>query len=276
MEKQFTQVWAHRGASGHAPENTLTAFRIAADMGADGVELDVQLTKDGRLVVIHDETIDRVSDGTGRVKDYTLAELKRFNFNKKGITKPLFMEIPTLEETLETLHGTDLIVNIELKTGVFFYQGVEEKAVRAVRARNMGERVIYSSFNHYSVTRVKELDPSAKTGLLFGGGVIVTAEVCEKLGVTASHPDMGALRHPRLLRDARARGVKVHAWTANAEADLRYCFEHRVDAVVTNFPDAAIRIRDEYHRSSSPSSSPGSSSSPSSSGSDSPQSGSAV
>ncbi|MDR1245553.1 MAG: glycerophosphodiester phosphodiesterase [Clostridiales Family XIII bacterium] len=246
MEKQFTQVWAHRGASGCAPENTLTAFRIAADMGADGVELDVQLTKDGRIVVIHDETIDRVSDGSGRVKDYTLAELKRFNFNKKGITPPLFTEIPTLEEVLELLSDTGLTVNIELKTGLFFYEGIEEKTLSAVRSRGMEERVIYSSFNHYSVMRVKALAPTAKTGLLFGGGVIVTAETCERLGVTASHPDIGALRYPGFIRDAKARGLKVHAWTANDEASMRFCFENRVDAMVTNFPDRAALIRSEY------------------------------
>jgi glycerophosphoryl diester phosphodiesterase len=246
MEKRPTQIWAHRGASGHAPENTLTAFRMAAEMGADGVELDVQLTRDGRLIVIHDESIDRVSDGAGPVASYGLAELKRFNFNKKGITKPLFMEAPTLEEVCEALSGTGLVVNIELKTGLCFYEGIEEKAADVVRAYNMEERVIYSSFNHYSVLRMKERAPAARTGLLFGGGVIVAAEACERLGITAAHPDMSALRYPGLIRDAKARGVKLHAWTANEDADLRFCFESGVDAVITNFPDRALRIRGEY------------------------------
>jgi glycerophosphoryl diester phosphodiesterase len=241
-----TQIWAHRGASGHAPENTRTAFRIAAEMGADGVELDVQLTKDGRLVVIHDERIDRVSDGSGYVKDYTLAELKAFNFNKKGITMPLFMEIPTLEEALETLKDAKLVVNIELKTSLCFYEGIEEKTLSAVRAYGMEDLAIYSSFNHYSVMRIKELEPSARTGLLFGGGIIVAAEACEKLGVTAVHPDIGTLRCPGLIRDAKARGVKIHAWTANEDADLRFCFESGVDAVCTNFPDRARAIGREY------------------------------
>jgi glycerophosphoryl diester phosphodiesterase len=241
-----TQIWAHRGASGHAPENTRAAFRIAAEMGADGVELDVQLTKDGRLVVIHDETIDRVSDGAGYVKDYTLAELKAFNFNKKGITPPLFAEIPTLEETFEALAGARLVVNIELKTGLCFYGGIEEKTAAVVRAHGMEDRVIYSSFNHYSVMRMKELAPAARTGLLCGGGIIACAEACERLGVTALHPDIPALRYPGFVRDAKARGVKIHAWTANEEADLRVCFESGLDAVVTNFPDRALAIRREY------------------------------
>ena len=94
MDQEKTKVWAHRGASGYAPENTLDAFRKAVEMGADGIELDVQMTKDGELVVIHDETIDRVSNGKGWVKDYTYEELKKFNFNKthQEYTKE---EIPT-------------------------------------------------------------------------------------------------------------------------------------------------------------------------------------
>jgi glycerophosphoryl diester phosphodiesterase len=215
-------------------------------MGADGVELDVQCTKDGRLAVIHDETTDRVSNGTGYVGDFTLAELKAFNFNKKGITKPLFMEMPTLDEVLETLSGTGLVVNIELKTGLCFYEGIEEKTLAAVRAFGMEDRVIYSSFNHCSVMRLKGLAPAAKTGFLCGGGIIACAAACESLGVTAVHPDMRALRYPGFIRDAKSRGVKIHAWTANGEEDLRFCFESGIDAVVTNFPDKALAIRREY------------------------------
>ena len=100
--KRTTKVWAHRGASAYAPENTLEAFLLAAEQGADGVELDVQLTKDGEMVVVHDEEIDRVSDGSGFVKDYTLAELKTLNFNK---THPEYQDvkIPTLREVYEAL-----------------------------------------------------------------------------------------------------------------------------------------------------------------------------
>ena len=107
-------VWAHRGASGYAPENTLEAFQLAIEQKADGVELDVQLSKDGVLVVIHDESLDRVSDGRGYVKDYTLQELKSFNFNKMhpeyGIVR-----IPTLEEVYALLKNTGLTINTELK-----------------------------------------------------------------------------------------------------------------------------------------------------------------
>ena len=118
MNQEKTKVWAHRGASGYAPENTLDAFRKAVEMGADGIELDVQMTKDGELVVIHDETIDRVSNGKGWVKDYTYEELKKFNFNKTHLeyTKE---EIPTLEQVYLLIKPTNLTINVEIKTGIY-------------------------------------------------------------------------------------------------------------------------------------------------------------
>ena len=119
-------IWAHRGASGTMPENTLESFKKAAELGADGVELDIQLTKDDEIVVIHDEKIDRTSDGKGWVKDYTLEELRGFNYNR---TKPEYehADIPTMREVFELLKPTDLFINIEIKTGVFFYEKIEEK-----------------------------------------------------------------------------------------------------------------------------------------------------
>ena len=121
------KIWAHRGASGYAPENTLEAFKLAAEMGADGVELDVQLTKDGEVVVVHDERIDRVSDGSGLVAEYTLEELRQFNFNKMHPEFAEICRIPTLREVLECLKDTGLTVNVELKTGINFYEGIENK-----------------------------------------------------------------------------------------------------------------------------------------------------
>ena len=142
-----TKVWAHRGASAYAPENTLEAFLLAAEQGADGVELDVQLTKDGEMVVVHDEEIDRVSDGSGFVKDYTLAELKILNFNK---THPEYQDvkIPTLREVYEALKPTGVTINVELKTGIFWYKDLEKKVLELTKEMEMEDRVIYSSFNH--------------------------------------------------------------------------------------------------------------------------------
>lgn len=143
-------VWAHRGASGYAPENTLAAFEKAVELGADGVELDIQLTKDDEIVVIHDEKIDRTSDGEGWVKDYTLEELRGFNYNR---TKPEYehADIPTMREVFELLKPTGLFINIEIKMGVFFYEKIEEKILALTKEMDMEDRVCYSSFNHYTV-----------------------------------------------------------------------------------------------------------------------------
>ena len=188
MDQEKTKVWAHRGASGYAPENTLDAFRKAVEMGADGIELDVQMTKDGELVVIHDETIDRVSNGKGWVKDYTYEELKKFNFNKTHLeyTKE---EIPTLEQVYRLIKPTNLTINVEIKTGIVFYPGIEERVLELTERLGMKERVIYSSFNHYTIRKIKELDPQAKTGMLYEDGIIDAVDyACDVVKADALHP----------------------------------------------------------------------------------------
>lgn len=122
INTEGTKVWAHRGASGYAPENTLEAFKKAEKMKADGVELDVQLTKDGELVVIHDETVDRVSGEKGFVKDYTLKELKRLNVSKHMPSYDKKTRIPTLDEVFDLLKNTEMTINIELKNGIVQYK----------------------------------------------------------------------------------------------------------------------------------------------------------
>ena len=165
MDAEMIQVWAHRGASGYAPENTLDAFRKAIEMGADGIELDVQLTKDGTVVVIHDEVIERVSDGSGLVQDYTYEELKKFNFNR---THPEYEheQIPTLEEVYQLIRPTGLVINVEMKTSNIFYEDMEDKVLELTERYGMTDRVIISSFNHYTVRSMKEKCPQIKTGAL--------------------------------------------------------------------------------------------------------------
>ena len=133
-------VYAHRGASAYAPENTLLSFQKAVDMNADGVELDIQLTKDGEIVVIHDEWLDRTSNGTGWVKDYTLEELKELEFNQ-NFPELGHASIPTMQEVLDLLKPTKLRIDIELKTGIVFYEGLEEKILKLVKDYDMESRV---------------------------------------------------------------------------------------------------------------------------------------
>ena len=246
MDQERTKVWAHRGASGYVPENTLDAFQKAVEMGADGIELDVQMTKDGELVVIHDETIDRVSDGKGWVKDYTYAELKKFNFNK---THPEYEreEIPTLEQVYLLIKPTNLMINVEIKTGIVFYPEIEERVLELTESLGMSDRVVYSSFNHYTIQKIKKLKPEAETGMLYEDGIVNAVDyACDILKADALHPADFNVWYPEFLDQCRKRNRRVHVWTVNDEQQMRTFCEAGVDAIITNYPYIAKSVTDDY------------------------------
>lgn len=245
-----TKIWAHRGASGwdrqYAPENTVPAFERAVKMGADGIETDVQLTKDGVLVLAHDETIDRVSDGSGWLKDYTLKELRGFSFSK---THPEFgrVEIPTLEDLLCLLQDTDLELNLELKSSVLYYEGLEEKTADLVHEMGMDERVIYSSFSHYSVKKAmaycKEKGYPTRFGILSGQLIGQAAAYVQGLGADAYHPP-AAQMDEKTLAECHERGLKVHLWTIDMKSEIKRWAELGADAIITDCPDSGRRVVD--------------------------------
>ena len=228
------KIWAHRGASGHAPENTMPAFELAYKMGADGIELDVQLTKDGVPVVIHDERIDRVCDGTGFVRDYTLEQLQAFNANKNF---PAYgkVPIPTLEEVYAFVKSTDMTINVELKNSVYFYDKLEEKVLELTHRMGVEDRIIYSSFNHYSMCRLKELKPDAKIAFLYSDGILDIADYVDKYKGCAAHPAIKNTEYPDVVKACHDKGIKVHVWTVNEAADIERMRELGVDAVITNY-----------------------------------------
>ena len=236
-----TKIWAHRGASGYAPENTLEAFELAIHQNADGIELDIQLTKDGELVVAHDEKIDRVTDGTGWIKNYTLKELKQFRFNR---THPEFTNacIPTLKEVYELMQPTNLTVNVELKTSICFYPGIEEKALKLAKDMQMEEQIIYSSFNHYTLKTLIELDSSVRTGLLYEDGWINVPAYGNNIGVNALHPATYLLQYPDFLKDCKKYNLPLHVWTVNTKEHMEKLMNLGVDAIITDFPDIARKI----------------------------------
>ena len=134
------RVFAHRGYSGKYPENTMLAFREAEKVGADGIELDVQLTKDGQIVIIHDETLNRTTNGKGYVKDYTLAELKALDASVIKGTEFSPQRIPTLEEYCDWVKGTGLVTNVELKSSIVYYPELEEKTAEMIKAFGLEDR----------------------------------------------------------------------------------------------------------------------------------------
>ncbi|SHO48767.1 glycerophosphodiester phosphodiesterase family protein [Anaerocolumna xylanovorans] len=240
-----TKVWAHRGASAYAPENTLPAFALAVGLGSDGIELDVQLTKDGVPVVIHDEAINRVSDGMGNVWDYTLEEIKSFNFNMQF---PAYgkVEIPTLEEVYNLLQDEEVTVNLELKNHIYFYEGLEEKVLKLALKYKMEDRIVYSSFNHSSMIHLKKLQDDVKVAFLYGDGFIDIAGYARKNGAYAIHPEIANIKYPRFLEECREKDVRVHVWNVNERADIKRMAEARVDAVITNYPDRAGQIVESF------------------------------
>ena len=232
-------IYGHRGASGYAPENTLEAFELAAQQGAHGVELDVHLSRDGELVVAHDETIERVSDGTGRLCDHSLSELKRLRFNK---THPEYQNarIPTLGEVFELLAPTGLKVNVELKNSLIDYPDLEARCVELAARMGMTQRVLYSSFNHHSLLRLKAIDPSIPCGILYECTMVKPWEYAHALGMNALHPHFSDLLIPGECDSAHALGLEVNPWTVNEEADILMACRAGADRLITNYPDRAL------------------------------------
>ncbi len=238
-------VWAHRGASGYLPENTLPAFEKAIEMGADGIELDIHKTKDGQLVVIHDEKIDRTSNGTGKVSDYTLEELRKYNYNKLH-PECKHADIPTMREVFEIIKPTDLFINIELKTGVVFYEDIEKDIIAMTKEFEMEDRVLYSSFNHYSIMKIKELDKDARTGFLYMDGTLNMPEYGRDHGVEALHPALYNVQYPNYVEKCHEYGLKINTWTVNSKQYMKMACDMGLDGIITNYPDQALEIVNSY------------------------------
>lgn len=243
MVKNF----AHRGFSGKYPENTMLAFRKAVEEpGCDGIELDVHLSKDGEVVIIHDEKIDRTCvNGTGLVKDYTLAELKQFDVSAKFAGECEPQQIPTLREYFQLVKDTHIVTNIELKTGIFEYHGIEQKVWDLIREFGLEEKIIISSFNHFSIRRFKELCPTMKCGLLTETWMIDAGAYVERCGADYLHPIFYNMIE-EVVAEVKSHGIGINTWTVNEEEDIRLMIDRGVDSIIGNFPDRVTRIRKEY------------------------------
>ena len=233
----MTTVWAHRGASAKAPENTLAAFRLAHELGADGVELDVQLTADGQVVVIHDETLDRTTTGRGPVGTRTLREIKTLDASNdlrgyQGET------VPTLEEVLALVGPTGMSINIELKNSVEPYPGLEAAVLRIVNAAGIADRVIYSSFNHISATQLARSSQPSRVGLLFSDVLAEPWDYAQRLDMAALHPHWKYVQFvPETIERCHALGLAINVWTVDSPDMVRRLADLGADAVITNRPD---------------------------------------
>lgn len=229
------KIYAHRGYSAKYPENTLAAFRATAMLPIEGVEFDVHLTTDSRVVVIHDEKIDRTSNGSGYVKDMTLNELRQYDYGSWFSKEFAGEAIPTLAEVLEVFKDTHHHINIELKSDVFVYAGMEELVLNEVKAQGMLDRVVISSFDHEAVNRISKLAPDVENAALFVNMILNVAKYQEKLPAKALHVSLPtAVRKPVL--DAISEGSIVRVWTVNETKYLEPLLHIGVDAIFTDEP----------------------------------------
>ena len=228
---------AHRGFRSRYPENTMLAFRKAVEAGCDGIEFDVHLSKDGEAVIIHDEAVDRTTDGTGLVGQKTYHELKALNAAKPHPETIDFAPIPSLREYFEYIaEQPHIISNIELKTGVFEYPGIEEKVYALLKKYNLQDKCIISSFNHESVLRMKKIDSSLVCGFLVDSWDLHPAAYLKRYGVECYHPPAYRLTK-EFVDELHNEGLRVNAWFGSIQTDYAQVLSTGLDSIITDYPD---------------------------------------
>ena len=237
------RIFAHRGDSGAAPENTLAAFESAIACGAEGVEFDVQRTGDGELVVIHDESLQRTAGSPEQVREITLEALQTLDAG--GWFAPEFsgQRVPTLAQVLELLRPGELTLNIELKTNRVPYPGLAEAVLGLVRKFGMEERVILSSFNHYSLEEAKQFAPQVACAALVETQLLEPWDYVARHGFQALHPAYQAV-NVKMVAECHDRGLALRPWTVDDEESARALMALGVDGIITNQPARLLRWRD--------------------------------
>ncbi len=230
--------YAHRGASEYAPENTLSSFYLGLLYGANGIETDVQKTKDGVLVLFHDDTLDRVSSGSGRLEDYTLEELKKLKIYG-NCTTGFYDRIITLREFLEKFADYDISFAIELKG-----EGVEEGTLDMVKEFGILNKVTFTSFKYEYIKKIKELDKTARVGWLVFSTDNGEVERLLALGGEELAP-MAEIVTKEQMRAWRKLGLGVRAWNVTSVAKMKTLCHLGVDGMTVNFPD---RLQEYLHR----------------------------
>lgn len=238
-------IYAHRGASKIAPENTLPSFELAADMKADGIELDIQITKDGHLVVIHDDKIDRTSNGTGLVCEHNLCDLKKLDFGSWKSAEYAKETIPLLSDVIKLAKKRDLLLDIEIKPSLRSIE-VEEKVITICKSLDIVDRVVVSSFNHYCLRNIKKECKAIETAILYQSGIINAGAYARRtVKANGIHPHKYAIV-AECIKSAVKNGMKIRPWMIESEdifiklAQIKY-----ITAVVTNKPDVMRKILDE-------------------------------
>ena len=237
------RVFAHRGYSGLYPENTMLAFEKAREAGCKAMELDVHLSKDGQLVIIHDETLDRTTNVKGLVCSYDLSELQTFNAG----TAEEFQRIPSLETYCIWAKEHGIFTNIEIKTNLIYYPLIEEKVLALLEKYGLVEQTLISSFNHGSVIRMRQLRPEIQCAFLVGGrGLANVGSYAKNFKVEYYHPD-GAFLTKAAVEECKAHGVGINVWTIDDLGLLHRMRTWQVDGVFTNHCEPVLALLGAKH-----------------------------
>jgi glycerophosphoryl diester phosphodiesterase len=240
MDKPW--VIGHRGASGHAPENTMSAFRRAVELGARFIETDLHLSRDSRLVAIHDSTLERTTNGQGAVRDYNLIELRELDAG--SWFGPQFAEqrIPTLEEILDFAREADIVFYLEIKSEPAL--GLHHALVSALRAPEDAARSVVISFDSVILEKIRQLNASLMLGLLFDRPSSRAIEEAQRLGARQLAP-RGDFVTPELVSRAHQADLQVVTWTVNQPEQMRAAIATGIDGIMTDYPDRLIAVLQE-------------------------------
>lgn len=236
-------LFAHRGASAFAPENTLSAFLLAVEHGSDAIELDCKLSADGEVVVIHDFTLQRTTGREGAVRDFKLAELRQLDAGSFFSTQFAGERIPTLDEVFEAV-GKKIYINVELTNYTTAWDALPEKAAELVRRHGLQDWVIFSSFHPFNLLRVRRRLPQTPAALLaLEGRLGAWARSLPGRWVSAGilHPHYCDVNQDFILKQ-RSMGRRVHVWTVNEPSDMQRMYALEVDGLITDDPRLARQV----------------------------------
>lgn len=241
-------IFAHRGSKSNRPENTLSAFREALNVKSDGIELDMHLSKDKQLIVIHDEKVNRTTSGKGFVSEMTLSELKQLDAGSWFHKSFQGEKIPTLKEVLDLLVDEKFTgyLNIEVKTDIIDYPGIENKLMELMNSHIFPFKTIYSSFNITTLRHLHQL--GVKEELAFLSGKTFQSVKLDGVDdfITGLHLKQNyVFKHPKLI-DSNSKAIRL--WVINSEKDMRRIFQHNISGLFTDYPEKAIKLRENYGR----------------------------
>ena len=232
------KIIAHRGSSGNAPENTAASMNMAVESGCDGIETDLQLTKDKKVVVFHDWNVNRTTDGTGNIKDLTFEELSKLDNGSWFDEKFKGERIIKLEELLDIV-PEDITLNLELKSIGDDFRGLEEEVIKILNTKKRKNNIIISSFNHKVLENVRKLDKDIKLGILYEGYLLNLGKYIENLNldIYSVHPSCNYINQ-ELVDEVHDLGLKLYAWTVNDKETVVRLEEYGIDGVITNYPSS--------------------------------------